>query len=89
MRLNSPKSKNAMRRRVKQEVPRMGVAGELAAAVERAAEESVDGFGDTVPGRVRRVLEMLEADPLDVLGHEHAWRRQVGEHVGDGDERVV
>ena len=71
------------------EVARMGVAGELAVAVQAAEEEAKHDLPDAVALLLRVALELLEAHALHELAHEHALARELGDHVGDLDEGVT
>ncbi len=70
------------------EVAGVGVAGELVVAVEAAEEEAEHDLPDAVALGLRVALQLLEAHPLHELAHEHALARELGDHVGDLDERV-
>ena len=59
-----------------QEVARVGVAGELAVAVQAAEEEAEDDLPDAVALGLRATLELLEADAGDELADEHALARE-------------
>ncbi len=49
-----------------QEVPRVGIARELAVSVQTAEEEAEDDLAEAVALGLRTVLELLEADAADV-----------------------
>ena len=85
-----PKSRNATRPSGMQHVvARMGVAGEVPVAVERAEEEAEHDLAEAVALLLRQLAHLLEADPLDPLGHQHALARQRRDDVGDHDERMA
>ena len=74
---------------VEQVVARMGVAVELVHPVQRAEHEAEQALA----GEVALVLvpgeQLLPRRAGDQLGRQHPRRRQLGQHVGDVDERVV
>ena len=55
-----------------QEVPGMGVSGELAVAVEASEEEAEHDLPEAVALGLRTMLELLEAHAAHVCAHEHA-----------------
>ena len=60
----------------------MGVAGELAMAIQAAEVEAEQDLPDPVAVLLGVGLEVLEAGPLDVLADQHAFageRRHHGE----------
>ena len=60
---------------LQQEVARVRVAGELPVAVQAAEEEAKDDLAETVPLGLLGALELLEADALHELAHEHVLAR--------------
>ena len=58
------------------EVARMGVAGELAVAVEAAQEEAEDDLPDPVALGLGTGLQLLEARAADELAHEDPLARE-------------
>src|SRR5947209_19513678 len=66
----------------------MRVAGEVAVAVERAEEEPEHDLAEAIARRLGESLHLLEADPVDPLGDEHALAREVGDDARHERERV-
>ena len=90
MRLNRPKSRNATRpSSSSRKLPGMGIARELAVAVQAAEEEAEHDLADPVALGLRAVLQLLEADALDELADEHALARERADDLGHDDERVA
>ncbi len=67
----------------------MGVAGELAVAIQAAEEEAEDDLANAVALGLGAFLELLEADALDELADEHPLARERADDLGDDDERVA
>src|SRR5436305_15207127 len=67
----------------------MRVAREVAHAVERSEEESEDDLAEAVARRLVELLDLLEAEPVDPLAHEHVLAAETRDHVGDHDEWVA
>ena len=72
-----------------QRVPRVGVAGELPVAVHAAEIEAEEDLADAVTLRLRVALELLEADAVHELAHQHALARELGDDMRHEDERVA
>ena len=67
----------------------VGVPREMAVPVERPEEEAEDDLAEAVARRPVELLHLLEADPVDPLGHKHVLGAELGHDARDVDERVV
>jgi hypothetical protein len=73
----------------REEVPGVGVARELAVAVEAAEVEAEQDLADPVALLLRAVLHELEAGAGHVLADHHPLGREARHHVGHVDEGVA
>jgi hypothetical protein len=60
----------------------------LAKSVQGAEEESKHDLSHSVACRLRRRLQVVEADPLDPFGDQYALPAQDGHDVRNDNERV-
>jgi hypothetical protein len=67
----------------------MGVAREVAVAIERSEEEAEHDLAEAVARLPIELADFLEADAVDPLGHEYALGAELRHHPRDVDERVV
>src|SRR5207248_3164623 len=68
---------------------RMGVARELAVAVQATKEEAEDDLPQAVALLARTALELLEAHTLDVVAHQHPLPRERGDDLRHHDEGMA
>ena len=67
----------------------MGVGVEVLQVVDRAEAAAVDDLAEAAALLVGELLDLLEADPLDQLGDQHAPAREPGDHFRHVDEGVL
>jgi hypothetical protein len=75
--------------RTENAVVRVRVAGDGAVAPHEAEVEAEGDLADAVALRVAELLDLVATQPLDVLGHKHAARREVRVHAWQPHVRVA
>jgi hypothetical protein len=75
--------------RAENAVVRVRVAGDGAVTPHEAEVEAEGDLADTVALRVAEVLDLVGPQPFDILGDEHAARREVRVHAWQAHVRVT